>query len=81
MGLAADARVSWFLQTHLDSFIMTRQVSSTYRDLVPSKQIVVTSDFSTIYQDLQKPRHRDADGNSPNRRAVISKASQNGYDL
>jgi len=71
IGLAADAQVSWFLLTYLDSFIMTRQLSSTYRDLVPSRQIIVTSDFSTVYQDLQKPRHRDADGNSPNRRAVI----------
>jgi len=70
MGLAAYAQVSWFLQTHLDSFIVTRQFSSTYRDLVPSRQIIVTRDFSTVYQDLQKPRHRDADGNSPNRRAV-----------
>jgi len=76
IGLAADARVSWFLRTHLDSFIMTRQVSSTYRDLVPPRQIVVTSDFSTIYQDLQKPRHRDADGNSPNRRAVSGHVSK-----
>ena len=63
IGLAADARVSWFLQTHLDSFIVTRQLSSTYRDLVPSRLIIMTRDFSTVYRDLQKPRHRDADGN------------------
>jgi hypothetical protein len=31
----------------------------------------VTRDFSAICQDLQKPRHRDTDGNSPNRRAVM----------
>src|SRR5450759_2740256 len=70
IGLLADALLSWFLLTHLDSLIMTRQLSSTYRDLVPSRQIIVTRDFSTVYRDLQKPRHRDADGNSPNRRAV-----------
>jgi hypothetical protein len=62
IGLAADAQVSWFLLTHLDSFIVTRQLSFTYLDLVPSRQIIVTHDFFTVYQDLQKPRHRDADG-------------------
>ena len=39
IGLQADARVSWFLLFHLDSFILTRQLSSTYRDLVPSRQL------------------------------------------
>jgi hypothetical protein len=74
IGLAANAQVSWFLLTHLDSFIMTRQPSSTYRDLVPSRQIIMTRDFFTIYRDWQKPRHRDADGTSPNRRAVSIQA-------
>jgi len=27
IGLQADARVSWFLLRHLDSFIVTRQLS------------------------------------------------------
>ena len=72
IGLPADAPVSWFLLFHLDSFILTRQLSSTYRDLVPSRQIIMTRDFSTIYQDWQKPRHRDAEGNSLYRRAVIA---------
>jgi hypothetical protein len=36
----------------------------------------VTRNFAAIYQDLQKPRHRDADGNSPNRRAVRFKLDQ-----
>ena len=49
---------------------MTRQLSSTYRDLVPSIQIIVTRDFSTVSQDWQKPRYRDADSNSANRWAV-----------
>jgi hypothetical protein len=73
VGLAANAQVSWFLLSHLDSFIVTRKLSSTHRDLVPSRQIIVTRDFSTVYPDLQKPRHRDTDGNSPNRRAVMCK--------
>jgi hypothetical protein len=55
--------VSWFLQTHLDSFIVTRKLSSAYRDLVPSRQIIVTRNFSTVYQDLQKTQHRDTDAN------------------
>jgi hypothetical protein len=63
IGLPANALVSWFLLSHLDSVIVTRQFSSTYRDLVPSRQIIVTRDFSTVYQDLQKPRHRDSDAN------------------
>jgi len=72
IGLPADARMSWFLQTHLDNFIVTRQLSSTYRDLVPSRQIIVTRDFSAVNQDMQKPRHRDADGNSPNVRQEVA---------
>jgi len=81
IGLAADAQVSWFLLTHLDSFIVTRQPSSTYRDLVPFRQFILTHDFSSIYQDLQKPRHRDADGNSPNRRTVSCKANYRIYSF
>jgi hypothetical protein len=81
IGLAAIARVSWFLQTNLDSFIVTRQLLSTYRDLVSSRQIIVTRDLSTIYRDLQKPSHRDVDGNSPNRRAVRFKISVQYRDI
>jgi len=32
IGLPADAHVSWFLQRHLDSFIMTGQFLPIYRD-------------------------------------------------
>jgi hypothetical protein len=42
IGLWAKAQVSWFLQGHQDSFIVTRQLSSIYRDLLPSRQITVT---------------------------------------
>jgi len=38
--------------------------------LVPRDYFIVHPDSSAICQDLQKPRHRDTDGNSPNRRAV-----------
>jgi hypothetical protein len=34
IGLLADALLSWFLQRHLDSFIMTGQLLPIYRDNV-----------------------------------------------
>jgi hypothetical protein len=39
IGQPADAPVSWFLLFHLDNFIVTRQLSSIYRDLVSSRQL------------------------------------------
>ena len=71
-----------FFARRLDYFIMTRQLASIYRDLVLSRQITVTQNFSAIYRDWQKTRHRDtpplsgqAHANSLNRRAVISQMS------
>jgi len=32
IGLLAIAQLSWFLQRHLDSFILTRQILPVYRD-------------------------------------------------
>ena len=32
IGLQADAQLSWFLQCHLDSFIVTWQILPTYGD-------------------------------------------------
>jgi hypothetical protein len=64
IGLPADALVSWLLPTHLDSFIVTRQLSSIYRDLVPSRQIIVTQNLLSTYRDWQKTRHPDTDANS-----------------
>jgi hypothetical protein len=34
IGLQADTLLSWFLQFHLDYFIVTRQILPTYRDNV-----------------------------------------------
>jgi hypothetical protein len=51
-----------FFARHLDCFIMTRNCSSTYQDLVPFNNFIVTRGFSSIYRDWQKTRHRDADG-------------------
>jgi hypothetical protein len=67
MGLADGAL---FFARHLDCFIMTRQFASIYRDLVPSRQIIVTPNLSSTYRDWQKTRHLDMDANSLNRRAV-----------
>ena len=80
IGLAADLPAGrqalvchGFCKLHLDSFIVTRQFSFTYQDLVHLDSFIMTSGCSCVSQDLQKPRHRDADGNSPNRRAVMFK--------
>jgi hypothetical protein len=54
IGLAAYAQVSWFLLSHLDSFIMTRQLSSIYRDLVPSRQIILTKNLSPLTRTGKK---------------------------
>jgi hypothetical protein len=53
-----------FFARQLDYFIMKQNLTSVYRDLVLSRQIIVTRDLSPIYQDWQKPRHRDTDANS-----------------
>ena len=77
IGLRADALVprlptlptgrqaaGRFFARHLDSFIVTRNLSSTYRDLVPFRQIIVTQNISSTYRvpiaiGRQKTRHRD----------------------
>jgi hypothetical protein len=51
-----------FFARHLDYFIMTINCASIYRDLLPSNSFIVTSDFSSVYQDWQKTSHRDVDG-------------------
>jgi hypothetical protein len=51
---------------------VTRNFAAIYRDLIPSSSLTVTRGFSAIYRVWQKTMHRDADGNSLNRRAVIA---------
>jgi hypothetical protein len=61
--LAANAHVSWFLQSPPRLFYRDQTafvhlsglgtVKTNYRDPL----------LIAIYEDLQKPRHRDADGN------------------
>jgi hypothetical protein len=51
-----------FFALHRDYFIVTRNFTAVYLDLVPSSSFIVTLGFSSIYRDWQKTRHRDADG-------------------
>jgi len=67
IGLWADARVSWFLQTHLDSFIVTRQSCPLYRDWVPSRQITVTRYLSPLTGTCKN--HATATLTAPNQTA------------
>jgi len=64
IGLQADARVVMVFARHLDNLIVTRQLTPTYWDLVPSRQITVTQNISSTYRvpiaiGRQKTRHRD----------------------
>jgi hypothetical protein len=43
-----------FFARHLDCFIITRQFASIYRDLVPSRQIIVTQNLSLHLPGLAK---------------------------
>jgi len=64
IGLQADAQLSWFLLFHLDSFIVIRQLSSIYRDLVPSGQFHHDTKLLSTYRDFAKTHaNPDTDGN------------------
>ena len=52
-----------FFALHRDYFIVTRNFTAVYLDLVPSNGFTVTRGYSSTYRDWQKKRHRDADGN------------------
>ena len=52
-----------FFARHLDYFIVTRNYTAIYLDLVPFNSFTVTRSFSSTYRDWQKTRHRDSDGN------------------
>jgi hypothetical protein len=49
--------------SHRDYFIVTRNFSAVYLDLLLFRSFTVTLSFSAFYRDWQKTRHRDADGN------------------
>jgi hypothetical protein len=45
LWLAGRRAGALFFARHLDCFIMTRNYSATYRDLVPSRQFILTRNF------------------------------------
>jgi hypothetical protein len=51
-----------FFARHQDYFIVTRNFTAIYLDLVPFHSFTVTLGYSAVYQDWQKTRHRDTDG-------------------
>jgi hypothetical protein len=51
-----------FFARHRDYFIVTRNFTAVYLDLLPSPNFTVTRNYSAVYQDWQKTRHRDTDG-------------------
>ena len=61
LGWRADALVPCFLLAPR-LFIVTRNFTAVYLDLVSFNSFIVTREFSSVYQDWQKTRHRDTDG-------------------
>jgi hypothetical protein len=51
-----------FFARHQDYFIVTRNFTAVYRDLVLFNSYIVTRNYSSVYLDWQKTWHRDADG-------------------
>ena len=78
IGLLADAQLSWFLQSHLDSFTVTGQILPIYRDsaikTVPSGR----ENSRPSYRDFAKTHaNPDTDGNFPYHRAVSNYTAEN----
>ena len=48
--------------SHQDYFVVTRNCTAVYLDLLPFRSFTVTLGFESTYLDWQKTRHRDADG-------------------
>jgi hypothetical protein len=63
VGLPADALVSWFLQTPSRQFYRNPTTFVHLSGLGPVKSSYCDPILIATYRDLQKPRHRDADGN------------------
>jgi hypothetical protein len=51
-----------FFARHRDYFIVTRNFTAVYLDLLPFRSFTVTLGFAATYQDWQKTSHRDTDG-------------------
>jgi hypothetical protein len=53
-GLAGRRAGALFFCSHRDYFIVTRNFTAVYLDLVPFNSFIVTLGFTSIYQDWQK---------------------------
>jgi hypothetical protein len=62
LGQRADAAGALFFARHRDYFIVTRNFTAVYLDLVTFRLFTVTLGYPAVYQDWQKTSHRDADG-------------------
>ena len=51
-----------FFALHRDYFVVTRNFTAVYLDLVHFRSFTVTLSYSAVNQDWQKTGHRDADG-------------------
>jgi hypothetical protein len=54
LGLAGRRAGALFFARHPDYFIVTRNFSAIYRDLVPSRSFTVTLGFAATYRDWKK---------------------------
>ena len=74
IGLQADAPVVMVFASHLNNFIVTRQILP-FIGTTPSGQILYDTKLSFTYRDFAKTHaNPDTDGNSLNRRAVMCQA-------
>ena len=48
-----------FFARHRDYFVVTRNFTAVYLDLVPFNSFTVTLGYSALYRDWQKTSHRD----------------------
>jgi hypothetical protein len=70
VGLAANTRGVMVFAIPSRLFHRAPGLTGLTRTWHNLDSFIVHPDSSAVYQDWQKPRHRNTDGNSPNRRAV-----------
>jgi hypothetical protein len=61
-GLAGRRAGALFFAWQRDYFIVTRNFTDIYLDLVPFNNFNMTREFSSVHRDWQKTSHRDTDG-------------------
>jgi len=75
VGLRADAHGVMVFAIPSRLFHRAPGLTILTRNWCHRDYFIVHPDSPAVCQDLQKPRHRDTDGNSPNRRAVSTNIS------